>query len=62
MLVFIPMVTMIFFKIVFGFDAGSHIAQAGPEFLILLPLPPEHWDYRCDPPHPAVALLLIDLP
>jgi hypothetical protein len=30
------------------FERGSfYVAQAGPEFMILLPQPPECWDYNC---------------
>jgi hypothetical protein len=33
--------------------AGScSVAKAGLELVILLPQPPECWDYRCAPPHP----------
>lgn len=38
------------------FETGSHVAQAGlkfwvakdnPEFLMILPPPPECWNYKC---------------
>jgi hypothetical protein len=39
------------FKIIYLFETGSHyIAQAGLELSILLPQPPECWDYRHVPP------------
>lgn len=56
----LSVVTRIFF-IAFGFEAGFPIAQVDPEFLILPPRPPKHWDYGPEPAHPAVALLLIAL-
>jgi hypothetical protein len=31
----------------------NYVAQAGLEFGILLPQPPEYWDYRCVSPCPA---------
>jgi hypothetical protein len=35
------------------FETGSrYIAQIGLELKILLPLPPECWDYKYEPPHP----------
>jgi hypothetical protein len=39
----------------FGFFFFVHFspAQAGLEFMILLPSPPDCWDYRCIPPYPA---------
>jgi hypothetical protein len=30
------------------------------EFVILLPQPPECWDYRCVPPHPALSSLFFN--
>jgi hypothetical protein len=33
------------------FETGSHyVSQAGLELTVLLPQPPECWDYRCAPP------------
>jgi hypothetical protein len=38
------------------FGTGSHyVALAGLKLTILLPPPPEYWDYRCEPPYPAPA-------
>jgi hypothetical protein len=47
---------MMFFTIGSGFfvcfETGSHYAaQADLKLEILLPQPPECWDYRCAPPH-----------
>jgi hypothetical protein len=39
--------------------ATSPVVQAGlSEYLILLPLPPECWDYSGAPPHASVCLAL----
>jgi hypothetical protein len=38
---------------IFGFLRQDRVSQAGLKFLILLPQPPECWDYRCLPPQPA---------
>jgi hypothetical protein len=36
-------------------ETGSHyVAHSGLELPTLLPQSPECWDYRCEPPHPAV--------
>jgi hypothetical protein len=40
------------------FETGSpYVAQAGLKFMILLPQPPECWDYRCVAPHPFSQLI-----
>jgi hypothetical protein len=40
------------------FDTGSHsAAQAGLEFIILVPQPPECWDYGSVPPYQLINLL-----
>jgi hypothetical protein len=42
------------------FETGScHVAQAGLEFINVLPLPPESLDHRHPPSHPALFLFLI---
>jgi hypothetical protein len=41
------------------FETGSHyIAQTDLELLIILPLLPEFWDYRCAPLLPGLKFLL----
>jgi hypothetical protein len=30
------------------------VAQTGLELAVLLPQPPEYWDYRCVPPHSKI--------
>lgn len=40
--------------------AICYVDQPGLQFVvILLPLPPEWWDYRHGPPHPAIYLLNV---
>jgi hypothetical protein len=46
-----------FFFFFFSFLTWSgSVAQAVLELKILLPLPPECWDYRCTSPHPVPGL------
>jgi hypothetical protein len=43
-------------------ETGSHyVTQAGLRLKILLPQPPQCWDYKCVPPCPASILFLINL-
>jgi hypothetical protein len=44
---------ILLFFVVF-IETRSH--EAGLELMILLPQPPECWDYRCAPPDPAQIL------
>jgi hypothetical protein len=44
----------------FYFETGSYyVAQAGLNLIIFLPVPPQYWDYRCEPPRPAQLFALI---
>jgi hypothetical protein len=46
--------------LIFFFKTGSHyVAQVGLELLILLPLPPKCFDYRCMPPSLDKCPLLL---
>jgi hypothetical protein len=52
----------LFFVCLF-FMTGSHcIAQAGLELAILLSLPPECWDYRCEPSFLAKLVFVTSSP
>jgi hypothetical protein len=46
----------------FGFfETGSpYVGQAGLKLLVLLPQPPQYWDYKCEPPHLALRNFLDD--
>jgi hypothetical protein len=47
-------VKLFIFKILVVFETRTcYIAQAGLELVILLPQPPEYWDYGDAPPCPA---------
>lgn len=35
------------------------VAEDELELLILLPLPPDGWDYRCEPPHLVLSLIFM---
>jgi hypothetical protein len=39
-----------YFLFVIVETGSSYVAQSGLELVILLPLPPESWYYRCAPP------------
>jgi hypothetical protein len=45
--------TVFFF---FFFFRQGMIAQADLDLTLLLPLPPECWDYKCVPPHPDLYI------
>jgi hypothetical protein len=48
-------------KIFFGGEGRKRqvlLPQASVRLTILLPLPPEYWDYRCGPPHLANYIIL----
>jgi hypothetical protein len=40
------------------FETESHYVAQGVELMILLPQPPEFWDYRCTPPYLALNSVL----
>jgi hypothetical protein len=47
------------YTVFFYFEMRSHyMAQARLELEILLPQPPEYWDYRCVPSYPAYTVIL----
>lgn len=39
------------FRFVSEMEGSQYVSQAALELEILLYLLPEHWDYRCVPPH-----------
>lgn len=41
-------------RVVWFYELGSHVAQAGPEIMILLSPPPKCWVYICEPLSPVV--------
>jgi hypothetical protein len=40
-------------------DPATTFAWTGLKLMILLPLPPEPWDYRHELPHPAYLILQL---
>jgi hypothetical protein len=51
-------VQMTLFIYLFIFEIRSHcVTQGGLELTILLPQPPEHWDYKHKPPHLALQYI-----
>jgi hypothetical protein len=46
--------------VLFVFKTGSHyVVQTDLKLKILLPQPPECWDYRCAPPHPFMLFFFF---
>jgi hypothetical protein len=45
-------------RVVLFFEIRSHVAQAGPEIMILLSPPPRCWGYIPEPPRPVLYSIL----
>jgi hypothetical protein len=57
LLMLLLLVVVVAFEIEF-----CYVAQAGLQFAILIPPPPQPWDFRHVPPHPAVMWQLGNTP